>query len=352
MALNLRQKSNWLFAQISLLGMALTMLFAGLFYKIYTFSLGALGNMALNRVQTACGCRVAASSGYSMFTGIILLLGLAIIATFIIAFTKIALTLIKTKKFIAAQKINSIDQSSKLKQVADTIGISHNIIEVHTARPVVFCHGLQQPKIYISSAVVQMLQYPELQAVLLHETHHMLSKEPVRLLCIKFISGFGFIPGIKNLIKKYLSFSEMAADELATDNFKEKNYLASAMAKILEMEEASIIQKELAVSYFSQITEERILALSDNNYKPTVTKEIIKTILGIVAAGFIFFLFSSSIKTQQAQAQEAYVASGCAGKISVETCDNAWTKCVDKIYHAEKIECKKTSPYIKVFKSG
>lgn len=347
MKLNLRQQSNWLFAQIAIIGTALVIIFLGFFYKISQFTFTLLGNMAIGKAQAACGCQIASSSSFSAFTGFILVLGLAAVIAFALALGRAILALIKTKRFIAAQQINFVQPSNKLSHVAGSIGIEKQVVEVQTDKPLIFCSGLQQPKIYISSAVIQALNYPELRAVLLHETHHLLSREPARLLLIKFMSVFNFIPGIKNLNKKYLSFSEMAADELATDNFTDKNHLATAMAKVLEMEEASIIQKELALSYFSQITEERVLALSDSSYAPSFKKEVFKTILGLAGAGILLLLCSLGIKAQQAHAQEAQANSGCADILYVEKCNSIWGNCANKVFHEKSSACKKSTPYLK-----
>jgi len=342
----MRQKSNWLFGQIVVLGAVLTLLVTGLFYKIYNFAFGTLGNIALNRIQNACGCQITPSASNSTLTGFAILLGVSLAISFLFTLSKIIISLIKTKKFINLQKINFIKNSKKLTQVAATIGIENRVIEVNTTQPIIFCHGLKNEKIYISSTVVDALSFAQLQAALLHETHHLLTKEPARLLTLKLVGIFGFIPGINSLIKKYLSFSEIAADELATDNFKERNHLANAMAKILELEEKNIIQKELAVSFFSQITEDRVLNLSETDYKPTFKKELLKAALGMAGAVALVLFFSSNLNIQQAKAQEIYTKSGCAEKIyQIEKCENGWTKCADKIFHENKITCQKSIKY-------
>ncbi len=343
--LNMRQKSNWLFGQIIILGAMIALLVIGLFYKIYNFALVTLGQWAISQAQSACGCAVTPSTSYTMLAGLTLLLAGAIILSLIVTLTKIVRSIIKTRTFLKTQGIHFVKNSPKLAQVATIIGIESRVVEINTSQPLIFCHGLSNEKIYISTAIVKNLSFPELQAALLHETHHLLSKEPARLLFIKLIGAFNFIPGIKNLTKKYLSFAEIAADELATDNFKEKNHLASAMAKILELEEKNVIQKELALSFFSQITEERVLTLSEENYKPTFKTELIKTITGIAVTAIIFFLFGSKLSSQQANAQELYINSGCANKIEVEACKNGWTKCADQIFHQEKIKCEKVLNY-------
>ena len=146
---------------------------------------------------------------------------------------------------------------------------------------------------------------------------------------------------LKNLIKKYLSACEIAADELATQNFTHKQTLASAMAKILDMEEKNYLKKELAVSYFSQMTEERIMVLADNSYKPSVKKEILLVTASLVGGVVLALFLGTNIQKQQARAQEAYTASGCANKLVVEQCENLWSKCKGQPYHEQKSSCPK-----------
>lgn len=341
MSFSMRQKSNFLFAQLIGFGGLLMIFFLTAFYKIYNFIFSALGEIVTRQASVACGCQITTTSTNYTLLGAVSLFGLAILATFIFGLIKVVITLIKTKKFLRTQNTNLVKTSQKLTQVAMYIGIQDRVIEINNPRPLIFCHGFKNSKIYVSSAVVNTLSYAELQATLLHETQHLLDREPARLLFIKFLSSFAFIPGIKNLSKKYLSFSEIAADEMATNNFKEKNHLASAMAKILEMEESNIIQKELALSYFSQITEDRVLVLSDNNYKPGFKSEIIKMVLSITGALVVLLFLGTNLQSQQARAQEIYTASGCANKVTIEKCTNAWTRCAGEIYHKDKIQCKK-----------
>lgn len=324
MALNMRQKSNVLFAQLVGLGGLLVTISLAAFYKIYTFVFSSVGEIFVRQANTVCGCQIlpATSTNYTIL-GIVIFLGLAILAAFVLAGLKIVTAIMKTNRFLRIQKTNLVKTSEKLNQVAGYLGIQDTVVEISSSRPLIFCHGLKKSKIYISSAVVHTLSCAQLQAVLLHETHHLLEREPAKLLFIKFLSAFAVIPGIKNLIKKYLSLAEIAADEMATNNFTEKNHLASAMAKILEMEEKNIIQKELALSYFSQITEDRVLMLSNSSYRPAFAQEVIRIISSLVGVVIIFLLLNANVSNESAQARTV----------------NQNANCNNKIYYQEKIRC-------------
>lgn len=344
---NLRKKSNLLFAQIVGIGLAVILLIAGLLYKIYNYAFSSVGELMINKAHAACGCETFISDSHTTLFGVITFVGAAILLTILIAIFRIIFSIVRTKRFVRHYELAKAKISPKLAQISHLIGISNRVEEIKSDKPIIFCHGIRRAKICVSSGVVNSLTFSELRAVLLHETQHLISREPARLLIIKFINTFRFIPGLKNLTKKYLSFSELAADELATDNFTEKNNLARAMRKILEMEEKTIIQKGLALANFSAVTEERVRALSEDRYQPSFAREIIKVCLSVLAAVGFFFYFGTEINAQTNHAKQFYAASPCAKQIQArENCENGWTKCDGKVYHEEKTSCAKTIKYI------
>ena len=347
---SLRTKSNLLFFQIVSLGIIIFLLFAGLIFKIYNYIFSATGEFALKQANAICGCKTFVSQNHTTLIGLLLFIGAALVLTIIIAVGRVIFSAIKTNKFVRLQKSKLTEKSLKLAQITDLLGITNWVEEIDSDCPIIFCYGITKPKICVSSKVVQSLSVSELRAVLMHETQHMISREPARLLVIKFINTFRFIPGIKNLTKKYLSFSELAADELATNNFTEKIDLARAMSKILALEEKTIIQKGMALSYFSQITEDRVRVLSENDYIPTFRREVIKVFFGIAVTMALFFYFSSEIKAQTNHTKELYANSPCINqKFRTQRCENGWTNnCESKIFHKKNITCEKALQYLKV----
>ncbi|TSC84231.1 MAG: peptidase M56 BlaR1 [Parcubacteria group bacterium Gr01-1014_13] len=347
MRASLRIKSNLLFFQIVSLGTIIFLLFAGLIFKIYNYIFSATGEFALDKANAACGCTTFASPNHTTLIGFLLFVGAALALTLIIAAGRVIFSTIKTNRFVRFKKTKLTQKSFKLAQITDILGITSRVEEIASNDPTIFCYGLIKPKICVSSKVVDSLSSAELRAVLRHETQHMISREPAKLLVIKFINTFRFIPGIKNLTKKYLSFSELAADELATNNFTEKTDLARAMSKILALEEKTIIQKGMALSFFSQITEDRVRVLSENDYIPTFSREIIKVSLGIAVAIAIFFYFSSEIKAQTNYTKQLYANSPCINQeLRPERCENGWTNCKNQIFHKKNISCKNNNVWI------
>ena len=331
------------------------MLLAGLIFKIYNYIFSAAGEFMLSKANAACGCAAFTSESRSALVGFLLFVGGALALTIIIAAGRVVFSTIKTNNFVKIQWLASArggsasggKNSLKLAQITNMLGITNQVAEIRSNDPIIFCHGIINPKICISSKIVDILSFSELRAVLLHETQHIISREPARLLAIKFINTFRFIPGIKNLTKKYLSFSELAADELATNNFTEKIDLARAMRKVLALKEKAIIQSGMALSFFSQITEDRVRALSEDDYTPTYKREIIKVLFGIAAAMALFFYFSSEIKAQTNFTKQLFMNSPCVNQeFKMEACKNSWTNCENKIFHKKNITCENPKVWI------
>lgn len=286
----LNKKANLILGQLTIISLLLSGLIGLVvfkFYKYFTFIIKSL----LGNVQTICGCQASVSftNHPYIITGLfILAVGLL---TAILSFTIKSIRIyIKTSRFIKNYTTRHHSMSKKLNHIAQQINLSSKVIEIQTEEPVVFCYGFVNPRICISSVIVNSLSCNELKAVLLHEQHHLKVYEPIKLLLVKIISNaLFFIPGIKSLTKQYAVFSELAADETATDNFKNKVPLAQALNKILAQKENMLIQKGLAISFFSQIIEERVNKLVDNNYAPNMKSSFIKILASIFVLGIIFF---------------------------------------------------------------
>jgi beta-lactamase regulating signal transducer with metallopeptidase domain len=149
--------------------------------------------------------------------------------------------------------------------------------------------------------LIDLLEKKELEAVLAHEAQHMFSYEPLKLLIVKYFgSVFFFIPGLKTSTNKYITFSELAADERASGTVIARSKLASAILKISEQEEQQYCNNNPSLSFFSSTIYERVNRLSDETYVPKfkfLDRSLIIGSLGLAVASFVFtFVFSTSTK--------------------------------------------------------
>lgn len=230
----------------------------------------AAGRNLTHQLSTLCGCTNHwhfANHPFifsALITGGIVFLGGAGFAIF-----KITRLIKRTRCFInLAVKDKKINLSEKLNKVVRQIGLIGQIIEIEKEEPTIFCFGFWQPKICLSDSLVRQLNSAELRAALLHEKQHLLTREPAKTTIIKILSHLlFFLPGFQALTIKYFTYSELAADERATANFQNKVPLAQALYKIIKWKESRAVKERLALSFFSEATEERINKLADNNYQ-------------------------------------------------------------------------------------
>jgi len=97
-------------------------------------------------------------------------------------------------------------------------------------RPRAFCAGLLRPRIYLSSAALQMVPVAELDAVLEHEAHHCRRRDPLRMLIVELLEdSLFFLPLMRRLRERYCALAELAADEAAISGTGDRSALAAAL---------------------------------------------------------------------------------------------------------------------------
>jgi Zn-dependent protease with chaperone function len=83
-------------------------------------------------------------------------------------------------------------------------------------RPEAFCAGYLRPSIYISQGALELLSTPELDAVLAHERHHTVVRDPLRFAFGRILSqALFFAPVLRALRDRYADLAEVNADRAA-----------------------------------------------------------------------------------------------------------------------------------------
>lgn len=303
------KQSRFVLYKILALGGSFFILFTFISFKVYP-NLLSMGRAFLDKLETICGCTHHFSFlHHPIIFSTIIFLGLIIAVLFIVAIIRIAKYVWLTRIFIQNNLIyRKITKSSKLKIASKYLNITHKIIELDDQKMTIFCYGFIKPKICISQTIVHELNLKELIAVLAHEKHHLQTYEPLKILLVNsIIKCFFFIPAFKLLAKQYIAFSELSADEEATNGFKEKGPLAGAMYKIMNHKDQFSVENELALSFFTSTTEVRINKLTNNNYFPRI-----HTIIPILITVFsIVFLFTSFDVLASSSESIIYSHEGC-----------------------------------------
>ena len=87
---------------------------------------------------------------------------------------------------------------------------------VPSTRAAAFCAGLIQPRIYLTTGLVESLEREEIDAVVRHEAAHAEAYVPLKALVARlFARTFFWLPALRDLESSYTLTAELAADEAA-----------------------------------------------------------------------------------------------------------------------------------------
>lgn len=104
----------------------------------------------------------------------------------------------------------------RLDHVAARLGILDVVVCCVDPRPYAYCAGFLEPRIYVSTGAVAALGDAELEAVLIHERHHRLRRDPLRVLVGRAAASLLFaLPLVGELQRRFELAKELDADRAA-----------------------------------------------------------------------------------------------------------------------------------------
>lgn len=220
-----------------------------------------------------------------LFLSVIFIIGLVVFMVQIFQ-TKLYITKILAKKVMLPKKVTSIAGSVDLQNTIDVI---------EDRNFVAFSYGFFRPRICLSTSLVTQLTKNELQAVLLHESYHLKSYDPLRLIVGKTLSlMFFFIPILKDIHAHYAFSKEVAADEIVIKNSC-RHSLISALTAFLSQPNPNMI----GVAAFVSVNdlERRVLHLTNQQKGLSVKLSKINASFSLGIVLLLFFFLNVSIHT-------------------------------------------------------
>ena len=167
-----------------------------------------------------------------------------------------------TRRFRQTLALAQVPRSARLDSLLQQAGLPLGVVvcfESSVAQA--FSLGIWRPQIWVSTALLALLDNEELLAVLHHEAHHCRQRDPLRLLVSRLISdSFFFVPFMRRLLDDSRLAQEMVADAVAIARTGTPLPLASALHKLLTKSSTPPPNRWLVISQIN-ITERRILAL-------------------------------------------------------------------------------------------
>ena len=179
----------------------------------------------------------------------------------------------------------NLEHPVELTNLFKSLGLQKKVLVFLQAKPQAFCFGIRHPKIYISTGLIQLMRPTELEIILRHEKYHMEHRDTLTLLLASVIESlFPFFPVVSDFIRVYRTDREVAADNAAITNAKDKQSLKDVLRKLIQYE-PDINPIFLPAMMSVDTLEARIRSMNviDNTYKKIGLRNIGLSILSLIA---------------------------------------------------------------------
>lgn len=121
-----------------------------------------------------------------------------------------------TRGLEAHVRARSTDRDPAVDALAGEVGLPSGVDVVDEDEPFCFTFGISDPRIVISTGLLNRVTSDELGAVLAHERYHVRHNDPLKLIVARSLSrAFFFLPVLAYLHRRYLAARELAADRRA-----------------------------------------------------------------------------------------------------------------------------------------
>lgn len=163
-----------------------------------------------------------------------------------------------TRRLIQAQAAGRLRHAPpRLARLSRRLGLSRRVDVIRSPHPYSFCYGWLRPRVCVSTGLIGLVSEVELEAVLLHERHHLQRHDPLRILLARALGrAFFFVPLIPELSHLYLVAAELAADRAVIASQGQGQALAAVLYKLLTASNRE--SRGAAVASVSSMTDARI----------------------------------------------------------------------------------------------
>lgn len=200
--------------------------------------------------------------------------------------TKLVIILVKAH-LLKTRLIKKSRTNRSFTTLLQKLKIKDSTYLIESSDRFAFCLGIRNPKIYISTKLVALLNTQELEAVLRHERYHLEKRDTLTMLIASVgESLLPFFPLLSDVLRNYRVEREIKADQEAIEGLGSHKPLITALKKLLGT--PSVARASFAAIADEDTLEPRILMLMKNekHVKRFRLKHILISIfsLGIMSA--------------------------------------------------------------------
>ncbi len=206
-----------------------------------------------------------------------------------------------TRRLLGQLLARRLEAPPSLAALARRLRLDDRLDYVDDDSAYAFCYGLLDPRICVSRGLVDLLEAQELEAVLRHERHHLLHRDPLKILLSRALAaGLFFLPVAGELRNRYLAVKEITADEVTTHGGdRNKVVLASALVKLIKAAPQSWPEGLAAIGSFN-VTQERVQRLVNGYWSGTPFPRLKTVVISLLVIVAIFLVSYAPLMAQQA----------------------------------------------------
>lgn len=197
--------------------------------------------------------------------------------SFLFAISRAALRILRTMAFLDRAERKAVPFTD-----AARLPFLDNVTVFEDRLPLAFTGGFLKPRVFVSTKLMDALDEKELRAVVLHESHHQKSNDPLKGLIVSFLSDFLFFLPVSRFLKKAYSLTaEMTADAFSIGLDANPTDLAGSLLKVQKLNGP-------AASWFFDPTTERAKRLLGQPARiPLPMKKAFLTVILLAVAAFV-----------------------------------------------------------------
>jgi len=137
--------------------------------------------------------------------------------------------IVRTEIFLHSKRSRTYPLPNVLRVLSLRRSLQGRIVVVPGSS--LFCAGIFKRRIYVGRDLLRELSQKELEAALVHESYHLRSHDPLKILLVTtFSRALFFLPAVRELSSAYLKEKEISADRLA-ESVVGRRYLSRALYK-------------------------------------------------------------------------------------------------------------------------